>query len=35
MNIVAAVMAIVILKPMRSAYTSRTATVAPAAKLAT
>ena len=35
MNIIAAVMAIVILKPMRSAYTSRTATVAPAAKLAT
>jgi OFA family oxalate/formate antiporter-like MFS transporter len=35
MNIIAAVMAIVILKPMRSAYTSRTATVAPAAKMAT
>jgi OFA family oxalate/formate antiporter-like MFS transporter len=35
MNIVAALMAIFVLKPMRSAYTSRTATVAPAAKLAT
>jgi len=35
MNIIAAVMAILILKPMRSAYTSRTSTVDARAKLAT
>jgi OFA family oxalate/formate antiporter-like MFS transporter len=35
MNIVAAVMALVLLKPMRNAYTSRAATVDARAKLAT
>jgi OFA family oxalate/formate antiporter-like MFS transporter len=35
LNILAAVMAILILKPMRSAYTNRTATVDASAKLAT
>src|SRR3979490_1375535 len=35
LNIVAALMAILILKPLRGTYTNRTATVDPAAKLAT
>jgi len=35
LNIIAALLAIAVLKPMRSSYTNRTGTVAPAAKLAT
>jgi MFS transporter, OFA family, oxalate/formate antiporter len=35
LNIIAAVLAMAVLKPMRSAYTNRTGTVAPGAKLAT
>ena len=35
MNIIAALLAVIVLKPLRSAYTVRTGTVPPGAKLAT